>query len=151
MSARSAASPRWRERLAVAGLLLAAIIHLLPGALVLGAAQLHALYGVQVAGEPELALLLRHRAVLLALVGAVLLAGAVRRSVRPLALLVGLASVLSFLWLADGPALAAPLRQVVAFDLLALAGLALGCAAPGSPVQCSAVPGADPGTRPVAR
>ncbi|MBL8949269.1 MAG: phosphopantetheine adenylyltransferase [Myxococcaceae bacterium] len=62
----------------------------------LSTAALPKLYGIA-PPDPTLALLLRHRAVLLGLVGAVLIAGAVHPAWLPLALAVGLTSKLSYL------------------------------------------------------
>jgi len=73
----------------------AAAVQLLPLA-GLNAAALPKLYGIA-PPDPALALLLRHRAVLLGLVGAVLLAGVARPAWLPLALAVGLTSKLSYL------------------------------------------------------
>ena len=66
---------RHRGRVAIAAALFAipGLINLYPLVGVLGAKQLESLYGVDVAA-PDLALLLRHRAVLFGLLGALLLA-----------------------------------------------------------------------------
>jgi hypothetical protein len=103
-----------------AALVVVAIIHLLPLVGVLGPARLVALYGVAVP-EPNLELLLRHRAVLFGIIGALLLAATVHVPLRPAALLVGLASVVSFLLLAwlVGP-INTHLFRVVVADILAL-------------------------------
>jgi hypothetical protein len=117
------------RRLVTAGLLLAALIHLLPVSGALGAAHLERLYGIPVDG-PDLAILLRHRAVLFGVLGVYLAIAAVRPAWQPAALTAGFASVLSFLALA----LAAPghneaLARVLMADLVALAGLCLALAA----------------------
>lgn len=112
-----------------AGLLVAALIHLLPLAGVLGADRLQALYGIPVDG-PDLAILLRHRAVLFGLLGAFLVLAAFRPALQGLALLAGFASVLSFLALAWAtPGHNAALARVVVADLVALAALVLATAA----------------------
>jgi hypothetical protein len=80
-------------------LALAAIIHLLPVTGVLGAASLERLYGVAIT-DPNLLVLMRHRAVLFAIVGGVLIASIFRVEWRPLAIAVGLVSVVSFLLIA---------------------------------------------------
>jgi hypothetical protein len=100
-----------------------ALIHLMPVTGVLGGERLQALYGLRV-DEPSLSILLRHRAVLFAIVGGVLLAAAVHPPWRGLALVVGLVSVGSFLLLAhlEGGGNAA-LHRVVRIDALALAAL----------------------------
>ena len=103
-----------------AALVVVAIIHLLPLVGVLGPARLVGLYGIAVS-EPNLELLLRHRAVLFGIIGAFLLAATVHVPLRPPALLVGLASVVSFLLLAwlVGP-INSHLFRVVVADILAL-------------------------------
>lgn len=112
------------RHLVTAGLLLAALIHWLPLLGVLGAERLASLYGLPVA-EPQLVLLLRHRAVLFGIVAALLSAAVWVPALQPAALLAGGVSVLSFLALAAlaGP-LNGPLQRVVVADLLALAALA---------------------------
>jgi hypothetical protein len=87
------------ERAIQVCLVLVGIIHLAPFTGVVGSAQLGTLYGIPVDG-PDLAILLRHRAVLFGIVGVLLVAGAVRASLRNTALVVGWTSVVSFLLLA---------------------------------------------------
>ena len=108
----------------VAALLIAvAAIHFLPVAGVLGAERLEALYGVAI-GDPALELLMRHRAVLFGLVGALLVAGALHRPLRGAAIAGGFASVVSFLVLAAGREHGDAIARVVLADWLALALLA---------------------------
>ncbi|MBU6365363.1 MAG: phosphopantetheine adenylyltransferase [Gemmatimonadetes bacterium] len=110
--------------LAVVGL-----IHLLPAVGALGAARLEALYGIPVA-EPNLAILLRHRAVLFGVLGVFLLVAAVRPAWQPAALAAGFVSVLSFLalaWSVGGTN--AQLARVVTADVVALACLVVGAVA----------------------
>lgn len=110
-------------------LVVLALIHLLPLLGVLGPARLSALYGVD-ATEPNLQLLLRHRAVLFGLLGAFLLFCAWRPGLQGTGLLAAGVSVISFLLLAAlvGPVNGA-LSKVVLVDTVALAPLALGGAA----------------------
>lgn len=117
------------RRLVGATLLVVAVIHLLPLAGVLGSARLAALYGIAF-DEPNLAILMRHRAVLFGLLGAFLLVAVFRPAYRTLALWAGFVSVLSFL----GPAwnvagVNAQLGRVVTADIVALACLVVGAAA----------------------
>lgn len=119
-------------------LLLPAVIHLLPLTGVLGPASLTRLYGLDFS-DPDLELLMRHRAVLFGLVGGLLLASMPRPALRGVALLVGLASVVSFLvlaWLtgAHGPLVA----RVVVADWIALA-----CLGPAAALHFSAASRAD--------
>lgn len=98
-------------------------IHLLPLSGLAGAAQLNTLYGLDFS-EPNLALLMRHRAVLFGLVGALCLFAAVRSRLQPLALVAAAISVVSFLLLAwDTGPYNASLARVVAADFVALACL----------------------------
>ncbi len=76
--------------------LLAAVINLAPGVGVISNDVLSQLYGIAVA-SPELSLLLRHRAVLFALVGALLLAAVFQQQLRTQAGIIGLISMLSYL------------------------------------------------------
>ena len=69
----------------MACLLLAALIHLLPVAGVLGAERLQALYGIPI-GDPNLLLLMRHRAVLFGVVGVLLATAAFVPALRSVAL-----------------------------------------------------------------
>lgn len=113
------------NKLIAALLLVAGIIHLLPLSGVLGAERLAALYGLTFA-EPNLLLLMRSRAVLFGLLGALLVAAAWRPAWRPLALAGGLVSVLSFLLLVGtGAGYNAALGRVVQADWVALACLLL--------------------------
>lgn len=106
-------------------LLIAGIIHLLPLAGVLGGERLNALYGLAL-DEPNLQILMRHRAVLFGLLGALLVAAAFIPGLRTLALLGGLLSVISFLLLAwSAPLYNEALRRVVVADWVALACLLL--------------------------
>jgi len=101
--------------LAVVGL-----IHLLPVTGALGAPQLQRLYGVSV-GDPNLLVLMQHRAVLFAIVGGLLLAAAFKPAWRTLAIAVGVLSVGSFLliaWSVGG--YGAPIRKIVWIDAVAL-------------------------------
>ena len=104
-------------------LALAAIINLLPVAGVLGADRLRALYGVD-ASEPQLAILLRHRALLFGIVGALLAAAVFRPELRIAAIAAGLTSMLGFIAIArlEGGAHDA-LARVVAVDWLGVAAL----------------------------
>lgn len=110
-------------------LVIVGVIHLLPLSGVLGAERLAALYGLDFA-EPNLAILMRHRAVLFGMLGAFLVAAAFRPAWQPLALAAGLVSVVSFLWLAGSVGgYNALIGRVVLVDWLALACLVVGSVA----------------------
>ncbi|HEY1058117.1 MAG TPA: phosphopantetheine adenylyltransferase [Limnobacter sp.] len=101
-------------------LTLLGIIHLLPGVGMLSASRLTQLYGVPV-DEPNLEILLRHRAVLFALLGAYLLLAAWHTPWQRVAYVAAFISVTSFLVLAyttgqNNTAIA----RVVAIDWLAV-------------------------------
>lgn len=101
-------------------LFLVGLIHVLPLAGVLGVARLHGLYGIGVE-EPNLEILLRHRAVLFGLLGLFLCQAAFRPAHHAMALIAGLASVASFLLLAAMVGgYNAQLARVFAVDVLAL-------------------------------
>lgn len=80
-------------------LVIVGVIHLLPLAGALGSGTLESLYGIPF-DEPNLAILMRHRAVLFGLLGAFLVYAAFKPSVQLLALVGGFISVVSFLVLA---------------------------------------------------
>ena len=107
-------------------LILVAVIHALPLMGILGATKLSQLYGITVQ-EPNLELLLRHRAVLFGLLAAFLTYAAFRPELRRLGLVAGLVSVVSFLVLAQPTSsLNTALITVVRADWLALALLSIG-------------------------
>ena len=114
------------RRVVQAVLIVVGVIHLLPLPGVLGSARLAALYGLPF-DEPNLGLLMRHRAVLFGLLGACLLCAAFRPAWHTWALVGAAVSVLSFLTLAwsAGGALNAQVQRVVIADLVALVCLAV--------------------------
>ena len=108
------------NRITITCLTLAGVIHLLPLPGILGAGQLTRLYGVA-ADDPNVGILLQHRAVLFGLLGVLLIAAAFRPDLRAVALIAGLVSTVSFLaiaWCVGG--YNAQVARVVAADLLAV-------------------------------
>lgn len=105
-------------------LIVTGVIHFAPVTGVLGTDRQAALYGARDLSADE-AILMRHRAVLFGLLGLLLLAAAFPPELRLPAILGGLVSTLSFLWLAwsvgHGPALG----KVVAADLVAIVALVI--------------------------
>ena len=97
--------------LAVAG-----IIHLLPAVGVAGAARLQALYGVPI--DPQLLLLMRHRAVMFGVLGALMLAAVFAAPLRGYLLAAAWVSTVSFVVLARNEPLTAALRRVIAIDIV---------------------------------
>ncbi len=80
-------------------LVVVAIIHLLPLSGLLGTERLTTLYGIHF-DEPNLAILMRHRAVIFGLLGLFFLTAAFKPELQGIAFAGGFASVLSFLYLA---------------------------------------------------
>ncbi len=116
------------QKIISAMLIVAAIIHLLPIAGALGSAQLARLYSISLT-EPNLVLLMRHRAILFGLFGLFLIYAAWQPQLQALAIIGGLVSVISFLWLAwSADEYNALLRRVVIADVVALACLLLASA-----------------------
>ena len=110
-------------------LVIVAVIHLLPLQGVLGPERLSALYGLHIA-EPNLAILMRHRAILFGLLGLFFLVAAFRPEWQVAAIVVGFASVLPFLYLAWAVGgYNAQVRRVVVADEVALACLVVAAGA----------------------
>ncbi|SDU21307.1 phosphopantetheine adenylyltransferase [Halopseudomonas salegens] len=110
----------------VAGLLvLVGIIHLLPVSGVLGTERLSALYGVTL-GDPNLVILMRHRAVLFGLLGLFMVYAAFKPWLQPLAFLAGFLSVVSFMAIAWSVGdYNEAIRKVVIADVVAVIALCI--------------------------
>lgn len=108
----------------IAGLLVVVgIIHLLPATGVLGAERLSVLYGVSFS-EPNIEILMRHRAILFGLLGLFLIYAAFQPSLRAMAIVAGLVSTVSFIviaWSSGG--YNAAIGKVVIADIVAIAAL----------------------------
>lgn len=114
--------------LVTCSLVVVALIHLLPISGVISAERLTVLYGLSF-DEPNLAILMRHRAVLFGLLGGFLLCSVFKKTLQPLALLAGFVSVLSFVWLAWSVGdYNDSIARVVIADIVALGFLILGSA-----------------------
>lgn len=112
--------------LVTAMLVVVAIIHLLPLSGVLGGERLAALYGLPF-NDPNLAILMRHRAVLFGLIGLFLLFAAFRPQFQAIAFIAGFVSVVSFLWLAwSVGGYNAQIARVFTADIVALFCLIIG-------------------------
>lgn len=110
-------------------LIIVSIIHLLPLSGVLGSERLTMLYGIPF-DEPNLVILMRHRAVLFGLLGLFLLFAAFRPAYQILAFIAGFVSVISFLWLAwSVGGYNAQIARVFTADVIALVCLIAGFAA----------------------
>jgi hypothetical protein len=117
------------QYLVSAMLFVVGIIHLLPVVGVLGADRLEALYGVNV-NEPNLAILMRHRAALFGLVGALMMAAVFVPTYQPIAFVAGFVSVLSFFVLVwKVGAYNEQIQRVVVADVVAVICLVVGALA----------------------
>ena len=117
------------RHLVSAMLVVGGVIHLLPLSGVLGSERLAVLYGLSF-NEPNLAILMRHRAVLFGLLGLFLCFAAFRPAWQTIAFVAGFISVVSFLWLARSVGgYNASVARVVVADVVALACLVIGMAA----------------------
>jgi len=105
------------------------VVHLLPLAGVAGPRQLDDLYGIgTVSGDVDV--LLRHRAVLLGLVGMILIVAAFVRSLRVIATAVGVVSTASFIVVAMiGDTSTSELHRVVVIDIAAMGMLTVAAVA----------------------
>jgi len=109
-------------------LVVAGMVHLLPLSGVLGSDRLASLYGVSFS-EANLAILMRHRAVLFGLLGVFLILAALRPMLRTVAFLAGLTSVVSFMWIAAAVGnYNEQIRRVVTADVTAFVCLIIGFA-----------------------
>ena len=102
-----------------------AVINFLPALGVLSVERMEAFYGVAIR-EPNLEILMRHRAVLFSIVGVLLAAAMFRPSLRPLAAAAGFVNMLAFIlvaWMIGG--YNPPIRRVVLVDAVASVLLAV--------------------------
>lgn len=112
------------NRVVSALLISVGLVNFLPVAGVLSAQVLASAYGIP-APAGDLLILLRHRALLFGILGALIIVSAFRRHLQPAAILAGLVSMLGFIALALGPGeYGAELRKVVIIDAIALVALA---------------------------
>jgi hypothetical protein len=102
------------------------IIHLLPLTGVLGVSHLQSLYGVTI-DDPNLEILMRHRAVLFGILGAFQIYAAFRPGLQLAALIAGAVSVISFLVIAGMVGgYNAGIARVVTADIVAVVCLLVG-------------------------
>jgi hypothetical protein len=103
--------------------LVAAAINLVPGVGAMSPEQMESLYGVAL-DEPNLEILMRHRAVLFGIVGGLMTVAAFYRPLRTAGYTAGFVSMLSFLviaWLVEG--YSGELQSVAAVDLVGIVSL----------------------------
>ena len=107
-------------------LVLVGFIHLLPLSGVLGSERLASLYGLQF-NEPNLEILMRHRAILFGLLGAFMVFAAFKPAFQTVAFIAGFISVVSFLYLAWAVgSYNEQVGRVFVADVVALAFLVVG-------------------------
>lgn len=110
-------------------LILVGLVNLAPVVGVLSQSHLFRLYGVAIENQ-DLLLMMRHRAVLLGLVGATLVAAAWLPGLRTAACILGLVSMISFVVLVLGSGgVGAPLLKIAVIDGVAIVVLVLALAA----------------------
>lgn len=142
-SRRVPVTDRVSGRVTAGLLLVCGVVNLIPVTGVLGTARIEALYGLQVTDADTL-VLLRHRAVLLGLVGGVLVASAFLRSWQVPAAVAGVVSTGTYAALClatDG--LNAPVLAVMRWDLGLVVALLVVLAAH---LRASRAPAGSPGT-----
>jgi hypothetical protein len=111
-----------------ASLIVVGVIHLIPLSGALSVGRLNVLYGTSI-GDPDLSILMRHRAVLFGLLGIFCIYAAIKPSLQFPALIAGTISVVSFLCLASMTGgYNEELRRVFIADIFAAAVLAIGFA-----------------------
>lgn len=107
----------------IIGLLIAGAIHLLPLAGLTGVGAVQRMYAVRI-DDPNLGVLMIHRAALFGLLGGFLILAAFDRDVRWPAIVGGLGSAVSFLIIAWATGnLGAALKKVVVIDVVAVVAL----------------------------
>lgn len=117
------------RHLVSATLIIVGLIHLLPLSGLAGGDRLAALYGLPF-DEPNLAILMRHRAVLFGLLGLFMILAAFRPALQTVAFAAGFASVVSFIWLCwSVGGYNTHLARVLIADQIALACLVIGAVA----------------------
>ncbi|MGY4985927.1 hypothetical protein [Streptomyces nigrescens] len=118
----------WLDRVTTALLLLVGLVNLLPGVVAFAPSKITTAYGVPAKGpgSADLTVLLRHRAVLLGLVGLALLCAAFVPSFHLPAVTAGAISMGSFLLLAySTPGLHSATMRVARIDIAAIVVLAV--------------------------
>ncbi len=112
------------ETLITALMLVVAMIHVLPVVGVAGSERLAMLYGIDVT-DPNLAILLRHRAMLFGILGAFLIYAAFTPAAQPIAFVMAFVSIASFFFFAfTEDRYSAAIRKVVIADVVAAVCLA---------------------------
>ena len=101
----------------------AGIIHLLPVTGIIGTEQLNRLYGIRL-DDPNLVILMRHRALMFGVLGAFLVYAAFKPDIQYLAIVAGLISAVGFVVIAQiSTPYSESISKVVFADFVAIAGL----------------------------
>jgi len=104
-------------------MLIVAVIHLAPTSGILGANRLASLYDLEIS-DPNLEILMRHRAVLFGILGAFFAYAAFNPAVQPLAFAAALVSLGSFFFLAcSANGYGDAIRRIVIVDVVAVVAL----------------------------
>ncbi len=112
-----------REKSISALLLVIAVIHLVPVSGVLGPTQLESLYGIAI-DTPDLEILMRHRAVLFGILGAVFILAAMKKNYQPLAFTIAGATLLPFFLLVlNSESYGDAINKIILGDIVALLAL----------------------------
>ena len=115
-----------QDKILSAILIFVGVIHVLPVVGVFGMKRLSSLYAITVT-DPNVEILMRHRAVLFGVVGAFLIYSAFHPELQGLALLAAFFCLISFAWLMLSiGGYNAKLRKVLAVDLVAILALLIG-------------------------
>ncbi len=112
----------WRARIAGAIFAIVGVIHLLPGVVFFQVTRAEALYGVTWTGD-DLSLLLRHRAVMLATIGVLLLVAVWRAAWRAPAVCAATISKVAFIGLVLSMGANAAIARVAMVDAITLPAL----------------------------
>jgi hypothetical protein len=106
-------------------LIVAGVIHILPLPGLIGATYLERLYGITF-NEPNLLIMMRHRAILFGLLGAFMIYSAFRSELVSIAIAGGFVSAAAFIWLAWSVGVYNPaIARIVIADWIAVACLGI--------------------------
>lgn len=116
------------ERVITGALLIVAVIHLLPISGYLGISKLSSLYNINI-DDPNLEILMRHRAMLFGILGGLFAYAAFQPNVQPVAFFAGFISVLSFFYLSYTVSdFNQAIKKIIIADVIALIALVIGAA-----------------------
>ncbi|WP_420561365.1 hypothetical protein [Tepidicaulis sp.] len=111
------------EKIVSGLLILTGLLNAAPVMGVLGAERLKTMYGLSFE-EPNLLVLMQHRAVLFALIGGLMIAAAFKPALQPAAFLIGFVSMAAFVAFAWGvPELNGHLKRVMIADIAGIGAL----------------------------